>query len=407
MNMMTTIDRSTDIHLATTAVIERIRALLPEIAARADEIEQEARVPLDLLDKLEHAGAFRICLPAMFGGEGLDLSEAAQIIEEVASADASVAWHLMVAAGSQVITSRLPIASLEEYYANGPDVWPKAAASPKGVAVPVEGGYRLSGRWPLASGARRFDWVSLGFFVMGEKGPLRAANGAPDFRVCLVPRGDVEVIETWDAVGLRGTRSDDLAVKDLFVPEAWQASLFGPSTINVPGFGISMPFATAPHHAAVVKGILRAAVADLAEASLTRKPAFNPTMLMKDEPVFQSRFGEIATRVDAVCALADMCVSIMEQCNRESRDVTPAEGARINSAESLVHHDATALMDQIMMLSGSAGVYSSNRQQRRWRDLRCVAQHVAASIGNYAGYAQTLIAHAASSAASAKLALAA
>ena len=209
----------------------------------------------------------------------------------------------------------------------------------------------------------------------------------------------MKVIETWDAVGLRGTRSDDLEVEDLFIPEAWQASLFGPSSVNVPTLGIRMPFATAPHHSAVVKGLLKGAIADLAAASLTRKPAFNPMMLMKDEPVFQSRFGEIASRVDAVCCLADMCVAILSTCNDEGRDVTEQEGARIASAESLVHHEATSLMDQIMMLSGSAGVYSSNRMQRRWRDLRCVAQHQAANIGNYAGYAKALIERAAAVAA--------
>jgi len=377
------------------SVVDRIRALIPEVAARADEIERDASVPLDLLQKLEDAGAFRMCLPASFGGEELDIATAAQLIEEIASADASVAWHMMVAAGSQVITSRLPEASLREYYSNGPDVWPKAAAAPKGIAVPVDGGYRLSGRWPLASGARPFEWISLGFFIKDEGGIRKAPNGMPDFRVCLIPRGDVKIIETWDAVGLRGTRSDDLEVKDVFVPEEWQASLFGPSSLAGSVLGIRMPFATAPHHSAVVKGLLRSAVADLAHASLTRKPAFNPTMLMKDDPVFQTRFGEICARVDALCALADASAQLLSQRLAEGRDVSDAEGARITAAETFIHHDATAVMDQIMMLSGSAGVYMSNAQQRRWRDLRCVAQHQAANIGNYANYARSLIAQAA------------
>ena len=181
MNAVTPITRAPE-----GAVLAAIRAVIPEIEARVDEIERGQRVPTDLLDRLQAAGAFRICLPALFGGEELSLRAASQAIEEVAAADASVAWHMMVAAGVQVITSRLPLESLETFYANGPDTWAKGAAAPKGMAVPVEGGYRLSGRWPLASGARHFDWISLGFFIKGDKGPLRAANGMPDFRVCLV-----------------------------------------------------------------------------------------------------------------------------------------------------------------------------------------------------------------------------
>ncbi len=377
--------------LDTPTVLERVLAIVPEIEARADEIEQATRVPMDLLDKLEVAGAFRMCLPVEFGGEALTATESAEVIEAVASADASVAWHLMVTAGTQIITARLPLPAIEAFYANGPDTWAKAAFSPKGIAIPVEGGYRLSGRWPLASGARRFEHVGLGFIVKDENGIRMAPNGMPEFRFGLVPKGDVKVIETWDAVGLRGTRSDDLEVKDVFVPEGSQGFVFGPSTLKAPTLGLSLPSATAPHHLGVVKGLLKGAIADLATDSLTRKPAFNPTVPMKDDPVFKSRFGEIASKVDGLCTLADMCIALLDQADSEGRDVTKYESARIASAEAVVHHEGTSLMDQIMMLSGSAGVYSSNRQQRRWRDLRCVAQHQAANIGCYSLYAQALI----------------
>ncbi len=376
---------------ADSATLQRVRSVLPEIAARGDEIERATKVPLDLLTKLEQAGAFRMCVPKSFGGEELTQMQAGRVIEELATADASVAWHAMVAAGSQILTARLPLESLQEYYDSGPDVWPKTAASPKGIAVPVEGGYRLSGRWPLASGARHFDWVSLGFLVKDGNGIRKLPNGMPDMRLCLVRKTDVRVIETWDAVGLRGTRSDDLEVKDFFVAEAWQGPFFGPSSMPSATLSISMPAATATHHLSIVKGILKGGVGDLARDSLTRKPAFNPMVLMKDDPVFRSRFGEICSRVDGLCSLADLCIAILDACEEEGRDVTQAENARISSAEALVHHEGTALMDQMMMLSGSAGVYMSNPIQRRWRDLRCVAQHQAANIGNYATYAAELI----------------
>jgi alkylation response protein AidB-like acyl-CoA dehydrogenase len=332
----------------TNQVLQKVREILPEIVARGDEIEAKGRVPLDLLDKVTQTGAFRMCLPDCFGGEALSLREACQVIEEIAMADASVAWHLMVAAGSQIIGARLPRASLDVFYADGGDVWPKGAYSPKGMAVPVEGGYRLSGRWPLASGARNFDWVGLGFMVMGERGPLMSADGKmPDMRVCMVPKAGVEVIETWDAVGLRGTRSDDLACKDLFVPEEWQASFFGPSTVpEAPIIGMSMPFATGTQHNAIVIGTLRAAIAELAEAALTRKPAFNPTALMKDDPVFRTRFGEIAARVETLRAAADFSITKTQASIDEFGDVTPVLGAELMATQSLIHHEGTSLMDQ-------------------------------------------------------------
>jgi alkylation response protein AidB-like acyl-CoA dehydrogenase len=393
MNVTTNISR-----LQVNDVLIKVRELVPEIIARGDEIEAATRVPLDLLDKVTATGAFRMCLPASLGGAALSMRDACQVIEEVAMADASVAWHLMVAAGSQIISARLPVESLEEYYAGGADTWPKAAFSPKGIGVPVEGGYRVSGRWPLASGSRNFDWVALGFFVKEGNGVRMSPDGKmPDMRFCVIPKAGVTVIETWDAVGLRGTRSDDLAAKDIFVPEAWQAQLFGQSSLpDAPIVGLRMPYATGSHHNAVVTGILRAAVADLAAAALTRKPAFNPNVLMKDDPVFRSRFGEIAARVDTLRAIADASIAKIEACFREYGEVPAQEGAELSAAQSIIHHEGTSLMDQIMMLSGSGGVYMHNPQQRRWRDLRCAAQHQSASIGNYASYADALVAKQAS-----------
>jgi alkylation response protein AidB-like acyl-CoA dehydrogenase len=375
------------------SVIDQVRGLLPEIAARADEIEAGCAVPLDLLDKVADTGAFRMCLPASYGGEQLMLGAACQVISEIASVDASVAWHLMVAAGSQVITSRLPVATLDKYYAGGPDTWPKGAFSPKGIATPVEGGYRLSGRWPLASGARDYDWVGLGFLIRDEHGIRKSPDGKmPDMRFCVIPREGSRIIPTWDAVGLRGTRSDDIEVKDVFVPEAWQASFFGKSSVQAPILGIRMPFATGPHHNAVVMGLLRGAIKDLAGAAHTRRPAFNPTLLMKDDPVFCNRFGELAARVDSIGAYADQSIGILENCDKERRDVTPTEGARLAASVTLIHHDGAAVMDEILSLSGSGALYMSNRQQRRWRDLRCVAQHQAANISFYSEYAASVIA---------------
>lgn len=317
--------------------------------------------------------------------------DVARVIEAIAAVDASVAWHLMVTAGSQVITARLPVATLEQFYAGGPDTWPKVAFSPKAVAEPVEGGYRLSGRWPLASGNRDFDYVGLGFMVRDERGIRKSAEGKlPDIRICLIPKDGAKVIKTWDAVGLRGTCSDDLEVKDVFVPEAWQAAFFGKSNLNSPIVRTSMPFATGPQHSAVVVGILKGAIKELATDALSRKPAFNPTTVMRDDATFRSRFGELTARVDAIEALAERCIGVLENCDREDRDPGPMEGARLTAAVTLIHHDGTRIMDDIMSLSGSGALYMSNRQQRRWRDLRCAAQHQAANISSYGVYAAAL-----------------
>lgn len=376
-----------------TAVLSRMRSLIPEIASRAEETEADCAVPIDLLDKIQATGAFRMSLPVEMGGEGMNVRQICDVIEATAAADASTAWHVLVTVGSQVITARLPRASLGDFYATGPDTWPKAALAPKGVAVPVEGGYRLSGRWPLASGARPFEWVSVGFFIKDGDGLRKTADGVrPDLRFCLVPREGFTVIPTWNATGLRGTRSDDLEVKDVFIPEAWQASFFGSSNIAGAPFRVRMPIANGPYHVAVAIGVLRAAIEDLAKTALTRRPAFNPTTLMKDDPVFRSRFGEVAIQFESLRALYRQCVGTIDACGRENRDVTPVEAARISASTALIHRAATNILDEVISLSGAGAVYCDNPQQRRWRDIRCAAQHQSANIGSYGELASVLIA---------------
>jgi alkylation response protein AidB-like acyl-CoA dehydrogenase len=112
---------------------------------------------------------------------------------------------------------------------------------------------------------------------------------------------------------------------------------------------------------------------------------------MKDDPVFRTRFGEIAARVETLRAAADFSITKTQASIDEFGDVTPVLGAELMATQSLIHHEGTSLMDQLMMLSGSGSIYMSNRAQRRWRDLRCAAQHQSASIGSYSTYASALV----------------
>ena len=83
---------------------------------------------------------------------------------------------------------------------------------PAGAATKVPGGYRLTGRWKFSSGIDACTWTMLG-------GIASADGELPDYRVFLLPASDYRIIDTWHAAGLRGTGSNDVEVKDVFVPE--------------------------------------------------------------------------------------------------------------------------------------------------------------------------------------------
>ncbi|MFF0011345.1 acyl-CoA dehydrogenase family protein [Streptomyces sp. NPDC005374] len=150
------------------------------------------------------AGVFRMALSKVWGGEQLGLTEGARVVREIARADGSTGWTVQVASLSWFFVRSLARETLEKVFADVPDLLPRGAAAAKSRATPVRGGYRLSGRWPLASGPFTPDWMLAGFLVDGAP-PQQ--GGLPDLRVALFRPDQVTFLDTWDAVGLRGTQT--------------------------------------------------------------------------------------------------------------------------------------------------------------------------------------------------------
>ncbi|CAM5252617.1 acyl-CoA dehydrogenase family protein [Streptomyces aurantiogriseus] len=367
-------DRETD-----NSVLGRVRAHLPEIAAGSAEAEAARAVPAEIITALREAGVFRMALPKAWGGEQLGLVEGARVVQEIAKADGSTGWTVQAASMAWFFVRSLPRQTLEkEVFGDGADLMLRGAIAPKGKATPVEGGYRLSGRWPLASGSFTPDWMLAGFVVEGAP-PL--PGGGPDMRVALVRPEQVTFLDTWDAVGLRATQSTDFTMDDVFVPERFTGPLMGDNNIPAPFY--DLPYtATGASHDAVIIGCLEGALGDLAELAATKRPAFNPRVVIGEDPVFQEKFAELHLRTAALNALWEQTGRTVMDRALAGEEPTPTEWFSYTGGHQHIHHEGSRILNEIMTLSGSAGLYSSNPMQRRWRDVRCVSQHVAGNNGS-------------------------
>jgi alkylation response protein AidB-like acyl-CoA dehydrogenase len=164
-----------------------IRELAPEITARALEIEAGRRIPPDLVEVLKSIGVFRMPVPRSHGGFELDLPDALEVLSALARIEGSVGWTVAIACGSQIFTAMLPPDAYERIFRNGPDAMIAGSIQPIGTAEPVPGGWRVSGRWPFASGCQHADWLGA-FCVMHENGkPLTGEDGAPMVRGFFLP----------------------------------------------------------------------------------------------------------------------------------------------------------------------------------------------------------------------------
>ncbi len=362
--------------------LKAVRQVIPEIEARANEIERERRVPADINDKLMKAGAYRMALPRKYGGAELEPLQSIRVIEELAHADGSVAWTAMVAFGFNVLFGRFSSMVVDRLLASGPSR-ARGALAPLGTAQPTSDGYIINGRWPLASGTYEHQWVAAGCLVIENGKPKIGPEGRPVYRLALLPKEQAEFLDTWYSVGLCGSDSTDFIVKGRFVPEAFTTDIFvAPSAYDIVLHRLPFMMVTGPTHCAVCLGMTQGAIDDLSELARSKRPAFSPK-LPGEDPVFQYRFGELAVRLAAARAYTQSVAQWTLEKAKSGGPCAPPDLLKMQTMVAHVHHECVGIIDEAFTLAGSTPVYRSHLLQRRWRDIKCVASHFAANTSCY------------------------
>ena len=277
--------------IETSAWVERAQELAPTVAQWRDTGEQERHMPRPLFEALRAAGVFTMSVSKVVGGAEVEEETVVQVIEELARQDGSVGWNVMIASGAAVAASYLPEAGLKEVYRGGPSTVIAGALLPKGAAIPVPGGFRLTGHWTFASGCHQADWMLGSSTVMAQGTPRLRPDGSPDVRAFFVPVGACEILDTWHTTGLRGTGSHDWQVADVFVPQEQSVPILrdGPSEPGSLAIRDFVAFA-GPRVAAVALGIARAALDAFTALARTKTPVL-ATSPLATQPTTHERVG--------------------------------------------------------------------------------------------------------------------
>jgi alkylation response protein AidB-like acyl-CoA dehydrogenase len=350
--------------------------LAPVLAGRAAEVEQARHVPKDLVADLTAAGCFRMLVPADYGGDALNVGQALAVIETLSRADAAVGWNVMIAGSNLVVFGLFPRATFEAVYADGPDVISGGSHAPKGQAQPVAGGYRITGRWPFASGCDNCSWLVTHSPVVRDGVAELLDDGTPVMRLALHRAHDVEIIPDWHVLGLRGTGSHSIAVDDVFCPEERTCVLFGAQpTMRGTIFNIPPVAHLGLFIAAVALGIAQAAVDDLVSLLASgKRPAYG-TRRAAESPLVQARLGEADATLRAARSL------LYDQAARAWRVAAAADGfslldrARMRASSSRVVAMTAEVVEAAYLGGGGTALYDSSPLQRRLRDMYAVTQH--------------------------------
>ena len=198
---------------ARERILEAARSLIPTLRERAPEAERIRRIPDETIEDIRKAGLWDILKPERYRGVETDYGAMIDVTIELGRGCAATSWVYINIVAHNWMLPYWPDRAAEEIWGEDPDALiGSTLVFPAGRLAPADGGYRLSGRWPYASGVDSSDWMMLGAIGQGPD------DEAPGPRIVLVRAADIETIDTWHVSGLVGTGSKDVACDDLFVP---------------------------------------------------------------------------------------------------------------------------------------------------------------------------------------------
>ena len=371
--------------------VERTRGLIPIVERCRDEGERERRLPNQVFDALRDGDLLKLSTPKSVGGAEVDELIAMQVIEELSRQDGSVGWNVMVVSNTATIASYLPDAGLREVYRRGPSSTIAGALLPKGAALPESGGYRLSGRWPLASGCHHADWMVACSTVMDNGAPRLRANGAPDVRTFFVPMQHCEILDTWHTAGLRGTGSHDCAGTDLFVPETLTTPVVydGPYLSNALYVKDFAAYAVA-RVAAVALGIARDAIDSFIALARTKTPTV-ATCTLANQHTTHDRVGRAEALLRSGRAYLYDTVRRLPYTSTWSVPLSDDLRSEIRLAGAHAAQCAAAAVDLAFNAAGTTGIYVDSRLERCFRDVHVATQHINIAQSNIEMVGQYLL----------------
>jgi alkylation response protein AidB-like acyl-CoA dehydrogenase len=361
------------------AMLDRARALVPRLAARALAAAAARRLPPETIAEYHAAGILRILQPRRFGGRQGRFSLFSRIVEELTYGCASSAWVYAVLAEHQWIIAQYPEEAQIDVWGDDPEAVASSSLAPRAAAKRVTGGWRLSGRYSFSSGCDYAQWAILGAFL-GEMGdPQHIAY-------LLAPLAEAEIVDDWQVLGLAGTGSKSLALHDVFIPEhrcVMVSDLFAgtpPGALVHPDY----PVLRAPRGFLVSYSLPPVAIAlgrralDVACAALAGRVSRGVTKVAESE-VVQMAIGEAAAAIDVATMLLHTGRESSTAAVSSGRKITEAEALRARRDMVYAQHQVSWALDRLCELNGARWVYDSDQLGAIRRDVMTILTHHAAS----------------------------
>lgn len=336
-------------------------------------IENERRVPEEITAALYDGGIYRAFMPKEIGGLDVHPLEWLEAVEEISRVNGSVGWLCMLHTGSTFAKPHAMLAILKQ------ERWITAGNLGRagGIARKVEGGYRISGKWPFCSGSPEATYLYGSSVLHDENGNPKTSprDGRPYFLAAYVPAKDVTLHDTWDGLGLRGTGSGDISIDDVFVPR---------EMVNESGIW-THPYESALQHAnfnfaAHSAHALGLAVAALEEFKNTasqraRRGSFRQARLGKEQSSFIA-VGRADAKIRAARLFLQDVIGRAYEDAKTNIHIDYELRVLMHEVNAYVVTTCREIVDEIFREIGSPAIFKGMRIERIFRDMMTAAQHV-------------------------------
>jgi len=365
------------------ALLAEVADVAPVLAQHAAESERLGRLHERSIEALRKTRLLRFASPRALGGCETDPITALDVIETLARVDGSAGWCVGILSGTSSFTGAfLPAASSRRIFADGVPAM-SGMVAPRGQAEPVDGGYRVNGRWSFGSGIHHASWVIAGVFVAGSQ-------PAPP-RVVVVPRDQVVVHDNWQVAGLKASGSCDYSLGGVFVPAEMTFSLLdmieGRVVTGGSPLGLGLIGSVAPFHMAIALGIARRALDEITTQAIEKGRGVPPSPLI-GQPQFQFALGKAELELASARALALGVLSSLWEESCAGRVAPPAKQAEARAASAYVTEVAQRVVTTAFQAAGGGALFDTNPLQRCLRDVYAAGQHFVVSHSSYRALGQ-------------------
>ncbi len=365
------------------ALVREAAAMRSVLRFYHEETEREQRIPKALFEQLRAAGFYQMVIPRALGGLQVDPLTYLRVVELLAEGAGSIGWNIANNSIGQLVTLGLPDAGVHEIYGAGADsIIAGTAVQGGGQAVPVDGGYRVTGHWTFGSGCQESDWMLCSFQILDGGQPRQRPDGSGMFWRGIFRRAEAKVVEgSWDVAGLRGTGSFDWTVDDVFLPERRTMIHAGVPVDNQwsrwPGvtYALPTPAWVGPHHSAVITGIARAGIDALIQLAGEKTPR-GRTGMLRDNPQVQEAVGRADAILNAGRSYRSAMIAELWNTMAAGGETTLEQRARCRLASTHAADSAREAMDLVYRHGGSTSFKCESRLAECWRDLHVVGQTV-------------------------------